>query len=258
MVGIPPPTATFDLANCKSAISVAARNRAQSGASGSSGTESSSEVSALSAVSSLITSITGLVRGPGPGLDLISTPTKRVRDDNSAVPGPIYSTPSKLLRFLKAAEKAGISQATKYQLDLSQQEIGPDILHLVENRELADLGIPRGNVIRLKEFAPKWWKAEPERAVKRLRTGDTRKEPNIPNPETPPNKKYRFEKRYRDGGSVSVFGPGVTGGDIPEDADFDWHVYSADLKMIVPLPRGFVPIVDGEDDDNNLNGWAGL
>jgi hypothetical protein len=168
----------------------------------------------------------------------------------------IYSTPSKLRRFLDAAEGVGISSATRYCLSLSQQQLGPDILHLVENKELAELGILAGDIIRLKEFAPKWWNVESQQAgVKRRRTGEiTGTVPETP--VTPPNKKYRFEKQYTDGGSMTVFGPGWDAGDVGEDADYTWHVYSKDLKMVVPLPRGFIPTLDGEDNDND--NWTGF
>ncbi len=53
---------------------------------------------------------------------------------------------------------------------------------------------------------------------------------------------------------MTVFGPGLDGGDVDENADYMWHVYSKDLKMVVPLPRDVVPIIDGEDNDNIWNG----
>ena len=235
----PPHTQTFDPANRKS--SLLTRKRSES--SGSTGTEVPSETSTLAALSGIINSIASLVHPGNPPLP--STPKKNQPDDHHT----LKPSPSQLGQFLTHAEKeAGVKNASRHEYALAGEGYGPDILHLVDDKALCALGIPAGDVLRLKQAAPLWWKAEPGRALKR-RHEVLEGSPAEKLQETPPNKKMRFEKRYVKGGSWTLFGPGTMEGDVDPNADFTWYFYSKDFKMTLPLPRGLVPILDGEEDN---------
>jgi hypothetical protein len=64
---------------------------------------------------------------------------------------------------------------------------GPDILHLVEDSVLRDVGFMPGDVIRLKQNSQQWWNSTD---AKRKRVS------HAPSPvqSTPPNKRVTFEK----------------------------------------------------------------
>jgi len=61
---------------------------------------------------------------------------------------------------------------------------------------------------------------------------------------SPPSYDIRFEKRYIDGGSMSVFGSGLVPGMNPYAHEFVWHYYDQEKKCVVPVPHGFVPTLD--------------
>jgi hypothetical protein len=244
-VNDPPHTASFDPANCRS--SLGPRNRAQSSAS-----SSSAEISALSAVSSLFSSVVSFMR---PDHVLPSTPNIHNKLASSVVTGntppAIFNTPSKLERFLHAAEGNGIPGVVSFHAELSEKGYGPDIMHLVNVSDLVDVGMPPGDAIRLKEFASRWWTDERRHASKRQRPRDVETIHNtaastsaipLPAEMTPSSKRLRFEKRFNDGGGMTIYGPGVKSGSC-EDEDYTWWLYSKDLKMYVPLPMDKVPIL---------------
>lgn len=116
---------------------------------------------------------------------------------------------------------------------------GPDILHLVEDGVLKDVGFTPGDVIRLKQNSQQWWNSAD---AKRKRVSHT------PSPvqSTPPNKRVTFEKRYHAGGSYKLYGPKMIEGDLLPDADFDWYYFCKARDTMVPLPFGYVPVADGE------------
>jgi hypothetical protein len=135
---------------------------------------------------------------------------------------------------------------------LSEKGYGPDIMHLVNVSDLVGIGMPPGDAIRLKEYASKWWTDERRHAVKRPRDVETvhnaASTPALPLTAemTPPNKRVRFEKRFNDGGGMTIYGPGVKSGSC-EDEDYTWWVYSKDLMMYVPLPMDKVPVLPDLD-----------
>jgi hypothetical protein len=73
------------------------------------------------------------------------------------MPPVIFNTPSKLTCFLKAAEKNSIPGVQSYHTTLLLKGYGPDIMHLVNNDDLAEVGISPGDAIQLKEYASRWW-----------------------------------------------------------------------------------------------------
>ena len=65
---------------------------------------------------------------------------------------PPHSMPSKLSRFLSYAEThLGIKNMHLHEDSLHTLGFGPDILHLVEDNVLKDIGFIPGDVIHLKQ-----------------------------------------------------------------------------------------------------------
>lgn len=118
---------------------------------------------------------------------------------------------------------------------------GPDILHLVEDGVLKDVGFTPGDVIRLKQNSQQWWNSTD---AKRKRVSHT--PPSASS--TPPSKRVAFEKRYYGGGGYRLFGPKMIEGELPQNLDFDWYYFCKARDVMVPLPLGYVPVIDGEDE----------
>ncbi|KAF8156093.1 hypothetical protein B0H34DRAFT_783652 [Crassisporium funariophilum] len=219
----PPFTQMFDPANRQS--SLVNRRRSESSGSG----EVASESLTLTAVSALINSVALLVKQPPPPDPVMP---KKLQDLDT---NTLDLLPLQLSRFLTFAQSdAGVSNASQFRHSLSGQGYGPDILHLVDDKPLCDLGIPADDVIRLKQATPIWWKGEPERLAKRS-PGDAEELD-----QTPPNKKMQSEKCFHYGGSMTTHGPGIIAGNLPEDADFtistpkrsnQLHLFQKDLNQ---------------------------
>ena len=241
----PPHTLTFDPANRGSLLRP--HNRAQSSASSSSAEMSA--LSALSAVSTIFSSVLPFMH-PDRTLPLPSTPGpiihNRLASHSANTPPAIFNTPSKLERFLQAAERSGIPGVVSFHSVLSEKGYGPDIMHLVGVEELAKIGMLPGDALRLKDYASKWWNNKHRRVAKRPRDAETvsvstRALPPLAKT-TPPSKCLRFEKRFNDGGGMTIYGPAVKSGSC-EDEDYTWWLYSDELKMYLQLPTNKVPIL---------------
>jgi len=116
----------------------------------------------------------------------------------------------------------------------------PDILHLVDNSCLKDIGIKAGDVIRLKQNFLQWLNS----SASKRKQGD-----HLPStPSTPPNKKVCFEKHFHDGGAAQVYGPCIAeaNDDVPVDLAFDWFFYCDARDAWVPIPLGCVPVLEHE------------
>jgi hypothetical protein len=71
---------------------------------------------------------------------------------------PILNTPTKLPRFLSYAEThLGVRDVHQYEEKLSAMGFGPDILHVVDDKVLTDIGISLGDTIRIKQHSLTWW-----------------------------------------------------------------------------------------------------
>ena len=120
-------------------------------------------------------------------------------------------------------------------------------MHLISVADLVDIGMAPGNAIRLKEYASKWWNDERRRVAKRPRDMETVSISTLSIPplaeSTPPSKRLRFEKRFNDGGGMTVYGPAVKSGSC-EDEDYTWWLYSKELKMYLQLPMNKVPVLE--------------
>jgi hypothetical protein len=96
---------------------------------------------------------------------------------------------------------------------------GPDILHLVDDGALKDIGVTPGDIIRLKQNSLLWWNSTSAKHKCDDRT------PSPVCSTMPPSKRISFEKWFHDGGSMRLFGPKMVEGDLPMDADCDWFYY---------------------------------
>jgi hypothetical protein len=114
----------------------------------------------------------------------------------------------------------------------------PDILHLVNDSSLKDIGIKPGDVIRLKQNSLQWLNSSASKRKQDDRAPFA--------PSTPPNKRVRFEKRFLDGGSARVYGPHIVEAerDTPEDLPFDWFYFCEAREAWVPIPSGCVPVLE--------------
>jgi hypothetical protein len=233
-VSHPPSTATFDPVNRKASLRT--RNHpnpvstpASHGLSGD-----------LAHISQIISSVASIARVPSKPP---STPTRRRASScASIIRSPTQNTPSKLSRFLEYAEtNLGVENARSHEESLRIQGFGPDILHLVDDAALKDVGFTPGDVIRLKQNSQQWWNSVD---AKRKRTNDT----PSPAQSTPPSKRVAFEKRYHDGGRYRFYGPKIVEGDFTPGADVDWFYYCKARDAMVPLPPGHKPILEGEDE----------
>jgi len=110
--------------------------------------------------------------------------------------------------------------ACQYEKSLQILVFGPDILHLVDNAVLRDVGFTPGDVICLKQNSQQWWNSADTKATKRKRMTPPSTQ------STPPSKKVAFEKQYHDGGAQRCYGPRLVEGDISPGADFDWYYFS--------------------------------
>ena len=94
-------------------------------------------------------------------LPLPSTPDPNLRSKLASPPvntsPAIFNTPSKLERFLQAAEQNGIPGVLSFHPMLSEKGYGPDIMHLVSVGDLGNIGMAPGDAIHLREYASRWW-----------------------------------------------------------------------------------------------------
>jgi hypothetical protein len=164
---------------------------------------------------------------------------------HQALSSPPINTPSKMRRYLEYAEQhLGVDNATTHEHRLVQESFGPDILPLISDQTLVECGVPLGDVIRLKRGASTWW-ASPEA-----------KRPKVQVANQPPanddiagltyDYDIRFEKRFPEGGSLSVFGSGIRPGRNRLSGQFKWYFYNSAKKCVEAVPRGFIPMLDPE------------
>lgn len=177
-----------------------------------------------------------------------ATPNRRA---STAPPvSPVKNTPTKLNRYLRyAEEKLGVTNATVHEFSLASHGYGPDILEDVADEALTTLGLTAGDAIRLKRGASDWWNG-PE-AKRRKTTESTTTDEYAFFTDKPPQKSYnrsdysiRFEKRFHNGGSQSLFGSGITPGRVRKSDDFSWYYFNQVTRRTEPVPEGNIPILD--------------
>ena len=156
---------------------------------------------------------------------------------------PTRNTLSKLSRFLEYAKTTlSVENACLHEESLRMLGFGPNILHLIDNGVLKDVGFTPGDVIRLKQNSQQWWNSVD---TKRKWTNE------LPSAQsTPPNKRVAFEKQFCDGGGCRLYGPRIAKGDFSPSSDVEWFYHCKAQNAMVPLPPGCVPIIEGEDDES--------
>jgi hypothetical protein len=237
-VSHPPSTATFDPVNHKSSLHI--RHSEPVSASNTQGISGSD----LAHLSQIISNVASMARAPSKPPTRATTPVHPCSSKPASnIPSPTRNTPSKLSRFLEYAETIlSVENACLHEESLRMLGFGPDILHLVDDGVLKDVGFTPGDVIRLKQNSQQWWNSAD---AKRKRTNSTSHSVQS----TPPNKRVTFEKRYRNGGGYRVYGPRIIEGDFSPDADVDWYFFCKARGAMIPLPPGHVPVLDGEDEE---------
>lgn len=127
---------------------------------------------------------------------------------------------------------------------LSERGYGPDIMDEVDKNDLVSCGLSNGDALRLKRAARIWWTSPDAKRTRRS-----------PTPAPPiridDRVRIRFEKRYTDGGSVSVFGPGIVPGRNFRAKEFEWWFYNSRTEAVEKVPDGFIPDIDQEYIDPN-------
>ncbi|KAJ7355887.1 hypothetical protein DFH08DRAFT_803820 [Mycena albidolilacea] len=160
------------------------------------------------------------------------TPPKHTQDVGAST--PVFPTPSKLPRFLDhAANTLGITSAPDFESPMRRNGFGPDILHLVDDQELTEMGMRKGDVIRLKAGAQSWWNG-PE--AKKRTHSEIDNQGSTPDPlATPPSKKVAFERRFTEGGGERFWGPRIVAGQGEKNIWYRCPV----RKEFVPVPPGY-------------------
>jgi hypothetical protein len=172
-----------------------------------------------------------------------TTPTQPCTSISASTLLPPRNTPSKLSQFLEFAETTlNVKNACVHEESLRMLGFGPDILYLVDNTVLKDVGFTPEDVICLKQNLQQWWNS-----------ADTKHKWTNQSPSsavsTPPNKRVTFKKQYRDGGGYRVYGPRIAEGDFSPDADVEWFYLCKARGTMVPLPFGCVPFLNGEEGE---------
>jgi hypothetical protein len=159
---------------------------------------------------------------------------------------PAKNTPTKLSRFLRYVEEhEGMKDAPMLEDVLSERGYGPDIMDEIDKSDLVSCGFSDGDALRLKRAARIWWTSPDAKRIRRSPTP-------IPAVRIDERDRIRFEKRYTiDGGSVSVFGPGIVPGKNLRAKEFEWWFYNARTKAVEKIPDGFIPDIDPEYLDIN-------
>ena len=171
----------------------------------------------------------------------ICTPTKARGPGSPPIPSP-----SQLRRFLRYAERhLGVSNATMYEQDLDMHGIGPDILSQVDEKTLTDLGIRKGDIIRLQNGSQTWWNG-PDAKRKRSDTVTS----SGSNHSQSSSKKVAYEKWYHDGGRARFSGPPMEPGDGNPNAEYKIFYKCDSQNLWLPIPQGFAVDEEGEDNPN--------
>ncbi|KAJ2933903.1 hypothetical protein H1R20_g3196, partial [Candolleomyces eurysporus] len=256
-LSVPPNTPTFDLINRQPSIK---KPRSSSASASLSLGNDGSAVQALGTIHSIFGVFNSLLNrenGHSQGGNTPATPAPAMNGNTPPTAGldsPLANTPTKLGRFLEYAEQKGVSDVTEMEALFRARGFGPDVIEHLSKEDLAELGISRGDGIRLQKLAPKWWELEKMRPKKRKAAeafSDDNNSPRRLRPDRPLS--IRFEKRWINKetgelleGSASYFGSGFRLGQAHEDVDYCWWYFSREVQASVPVPAGYLPVLDGD------------
>lgn len=208
-----------------------------------SGSAGSSNETVLGQIATILTSVSGRSRRSRSRSCSHSDSHHRSSHSHShshAIPmsSPPKNTPTKLTRFLKYAATEGVPDATMYEHRMKMKGYGPDILGDVETSDLVEIGIPPGDVLRLKRAAPVWWSsADAKRQCTKANAFGQDDSTDLV------QSLIGFEKRYKDGSGAARTAGTLEPTDDFFDETFDWFYYFDAAKKMVPIPPGFMPVI---------------
>jgi hypothetical protein len=162
------------------------------------------------------------------------------RCDVPTSPSLHINTPTKLHRYLEYAESTlGVNFALNYEHKLEHEGYGPDILETLPDEALttSEIGLRRGDAIRLKRGCAEWWKLE----AKRPRLDP--KVPEVPDDEglslaRSPNDTIQYQLKFPEGGCVRYWGPAMLEGGSAL-ADTRTSYFNEALNAWFPVPPGY-------------------
>lgn len=172
----------------------------------------------------------------------------------------LVPSPSDVPRFLQYCEdELGIAGAMAYQSPLSRKRYGPDILADVTDEDLSkdDVGIPPGDVIRLKRGSVKWWNLSSggkRKAGSRSSShhdshrGQKSRRTWSPEPSAGTEVQVRYEEKFPEGGGHTFWA-----GPLKQTTDLNvsnpnLYYYSDAFQEMVEVPPGYVPPVAAYTD----------
>jgi hypothetical protein len=178
-----------------------------------------------------------------------STPTVHRSPTAPTATSPTPYTPSLLSRFLQySQDHLGVRNAISYENALLRHGYGPDILHKVPSKDLENLDISAGDVIRLKEASLPWFTGP---LAKRKRGNDAENQGALP----PKKRAVRYERRWftangEPDGACQFFGGTMEGGE-GSGAEIDgtrmevWYFCEARNDW-AQVPQGFVAVEEAD------------
>ncbi|KAF8173099.1 hypothetical protein BJ912DRAFT_1065367 [Pholiota molesta] len=207
----------------------------------------------LSTVSSIFRDVRAIITNNQASVPTTTALLHPVPTQSTIVPvsSPTKNTPTKLTRYLHfAQDHLGVHNAMDYELRLMNEGYGPDILSEVDNKDLVACGLMAGDAIRLKRGAADWWTSSD---AKRSKPAPAIVAQSSLGTESGEQVRYdvRFEKRFVDGGSESIFGSGLRKGPNMRWKEFTWWYYNQVTTLVERVPFGFVPILDPQYLDMN-------
>lgn len=144
----------FDKANRKVALHPS-RIAAGANQKGPDNANNPNNPSDLGHLATIITALVGRNTVDQPLIPSTPKHDRRIATANS----PVVPTPSKLPRYLDHASKQlRVTAALDFESPMRRNGYGPDILHLLVDEALVELGMTKGDALRLKAGAQDWWK----------------------------------------------------------------------------------------------------
>ncbi|KAJ7606532.1 hypothetical protein FB45DRAFT_1068431 [Roridomyces roridus] len=157
-----------------------------------------SDLGHLASILTTVLGHAGLAPKPAPAVEVPATPARTAHHASPA--SPALPTPSKLPRFLEyASRELGVPNARQFEFAMNENGYGPDILHRLEDRDLTDLGMTKGDAMRLKAGAAAWW--EGPHAKRKRASSDVRAGGGFPG-----------SRCHDEGGAERFYGPRIVNG----------------------------------------------
>lgn len=191
------------------------------------------------------------------GIPVTPAPSDQSRSTAAADP---QSSPvpheTDIPNFLDYAErKLGVAGARSHESAMSTYRYGPDILPQVPDEKLEEIGLARGDILRMKKGSIKWFHG-PERKRKFAETRNATPESShgmgqggggSPTHRPAQRRRTRYEIFYPDGGAMTWHAPGPT----ETDGEYvrEGEIFYCVNGVMVPLPLGYEPGRNLTDDE---------